>query len=107
MTEPPASGAAPPEDPSTEAEQRADLVDPIINRLRAASGLTQTPRRIALRRLADAARVVIDRLVGTDAPDEVIAAVTADLEAAAQRLAGYHQGTLYGFAESANAGGDP
>lgn len=83
------------------------LADPISQRLLAASGVTRTPRRVELRRLADAARLVIDRLVGTEAPDDVITAVTADLEAAAARLAGYHQGSLYGFAESANAGADP
>ncbi len=78
--------------------------DPISDRLRAAMTADRTPRRADLRRLADAARSIIERLVATDAPDAVIAAVTADLEAAAKRFAGHRQGSLYGFAETANAG---
>ena len=47
----------------------------------------------------------MNRLVATDAPDDVIRAATAEVRAAADRFAGYHQGSLYGFGESANAGG--
>jgi acyl-coenzyme A thioesterase PaaI-like protein len=66
-----------------------------------------SPRRAELHRLADAARVVIRKLVSTDAPIEVLAAAADDLEAVAGRFEGYHSGSLYeGFAESANAGGD-
>jgi acyl-coenzyme A thioesterase PaaI-like protein len=83
-----------------------DDPNPIAYRIHAASDRYTTPRRAALRRLADAARLMIERLVATDAPDDVIAAATADLEAAADRFADYNQGSLYGFAEAANAG-DP
>ncbi len=78
--------------------------DPMSDRLRAGMHADFTPRRAELRRLADAARLIIERLVATDAPDEVIARATTDLEAAAERFAGYRQGSLYGFAETANAG---
>lgn len=65
------------------------------------------PRRAELHRLAGAARTMIDRLVATDAPVEVLAAAADDLEAAAARFQGYHQGSLYeGFAEAANSGGE-
>lgn len=81
--------------------QRLDL---ITQRLRAASSGDLSPRRAALKDLADASRLLIDRLVATDAPDDVIIAATAEVSAAAERFAGYHQGTLYGFSEAANAG---
>lgn len=65
------------------------------------------PRRAELHRLAGATRSMIDRLVATDAPAEVLAAAADDLEAAAARFEGYHQGSLYeGFAEAANSGGE-
>src|SRR6478735_9368364 len=78
----------------------------VTKRLRAAAaGGTLSPRREALKELADSARDLIDRLVATDAPDDVIAAATAEVAAAAARSEHYHQGTLYGFSEVANAGG--
>ncbi|MCU1452633.1 MAG: hypothetical protein JWN46_779 [Acidimicrobiales bacterium] len=64
-----------------------------------------TPRQQELKALADATRLLLNRLVATDAPDEVIHAATAEVQAAADRFAEYHQGSLYGFAELANAGG--
>ncbi len=67
-----------------------------------------TPRRAEMRRVADAARAVIDRLVGARAPLEALTAPADDLEAAARHFDGYSQASSYeGFAESANAGGDP
>jgi acyl-coenzyme A thioesterase PaaI-like protein len=66
-----------------------------------------SPRRAEMRRLAAAARLVIDRLVATEAPHEALVAAADHLEAAAEALSGHRQGRLYeGFAESANAG-DP
>lgn len=66
------------------------------------------PRRKEMRRLAAAARQLIERLVATSAPIEVLAESADDLERAALRFEGHAQGHLYeGFAESANAGGDP
>ncbi|MBA3282608.1 MAG: PaaI family thioesterase [Acidimicrobiia bacterium] len=76
----------------------------VTKRIRAASASDLSPRRSALKGLADASRLLIDRLVATDAPDDVIAAATVDVSAAAERFSGYHQGTLYGFSEAANAG---
>lgn len=67
-----------------------------------------SPRRLEMRRLADAARVVIERLASTDAPHDVIERAAAHLEQAAAELAGPAKTRSYeGFAESANAGGDP
>ncbi|CAN5714768.1 hypothetical protein BH24ACT3_BH24ACT3_10820 [soil metagenome] len=67
-----------------------------------------TPRRAEMRRLAGAARRLIDRLVATSAPLEVLAEAADDLERAAERFDGHAQGHIYeGFAESANAGGEP
>ena len=77
----------------------------VTKRLRAAAASDLSPRREALKELADAARDLVDRLVATDAPDDVIAAATTEVAAAAARFEGYHQGSLYGFSEMANAGG--
>jgi acyl-coenzyme A thioesterase PaaI-like protein len=64
-----------------------------------------SPRRAALFRVADAIRVVLHRMVQSSAPNEVIETAAADLEAVAERFAGYSNKSMYeGFAESANAG---
>ncbi len=68
---------------------------------------SDSPRRAELRRFAAAARLAIDRVVATNAPPEVLAAVADRLEEAAALLGGHEQGRLYeGWSESANAG-DP
>ena len=90
--------------PKMAGEADPERLDMVTKRLRAASVSDLSPRRAALKELADASRDLIDRLVATDAPDEVIAAATAEVAAAAARFEGYHQGTLYGFSEMANAG---
>ena len=78
------------------------------DRLRAAGRLDAVdPRRAELFRVAAAARLLIDRLVATDAPVDVLAAAAVDLEAAAAHLHGFRQGSLYEFSEAANAGADP
>jgi acyl-coenzyme A thioesterase PaaI-like protein len=83
-----------------------ERLDVVTKRLRAAAAPGPlSPRREALKDLADAARDLVDRLVATDAPDEVIAAATSEVAAAAARFEGYHQGSLYGLSEMANAGG--
>src|SRR5215468_10391943 len=65
-----------------------------------------TPRRIEMRRLADAGRLVIERMATTDAPHAVIERAAELIEAAARKLEGHDQIRRYeGFAESANAGG--
>jgi len=64
-----------------------------------------TPRRAALFRVADAIRVVLHRMVQTSAPNDVIEAAAADVEAAADRFSDHTSKSIYeGFAESANAG---
>ncbi|MCB0977596.1 MAG: PaaI family thioesterase [Acidimicrobiales bacterium] len=89
---------------------RMSDVDPdrlamVTKRLRSAIAQKDlSPRRQALADLADATRDLIDRLVATDAPDDVILAAVADLRSAADRFAGYRCGTFYGFSEAANAG---
>lgn len=67
-----------------------------------------SPRTVEMRRLAEAARVVIERLATTAAPHDVIERAARHLEAAARELEGPGKVRTYeGFAESANAGGDP
>ena len=64
-----------------------------------------SPRRVALFRVADAIRGVLHRMVQTSAPIDVIEAVAADVEQAAERFGGYTSKSMYeGFAEAANAG---
>lgn len=64
-----------------------------------------TPRRLALFRVADSIRRVLHRMVQSSAPNDVIEAVAADVERAAERLAGHTTKSMYeGFAEAANAG---
>lgn len=63
------------------------------------------PRRAELRRLADATRAVIDRLVATAAPIEALTAAADALESALAELTAHPQGRLYeGFAEVGLAG---
>jgi len=67
-----------------------------------------SPRVAEMRRLADAARVVIERLVTSGAPHDAIERAASHLEQAAAALEGPGAVRSYeGFAESANAGGDP
>lgn len=64
-----------------------------------------SPRRAALRRLADAIRRILHRLVQTSAPVPMIEAAAAELEALADRFADHPNASIYeGFAEAANAG---
>lgn len=74
-------------------------------RLRAAQEAELSPKRVQARRLGDAMRSVIDRVVATTAPAEDLASAADQLEAIAASLERYPQGRIYdGFAESANAG---
>jgi len=66
-----------------------------------------TPQRAEMRRLAEAMRLVIERLVATRAPQEELARAAEALESIAAGLDGYPRGHSFeGFSESANAG-DP
>jgi acyl-coenzyme A thioesterase PaaI-like protein len=67
-----------------------------------------TSRRVEVRRLADSMRIIIERLVATAAPTETIIEVADQLARVALVFDHWPHGTLYeGFAEAANAGGDP
>lgn len=91
--------------PKMTGEADPERLHVVTKRLNAAAHDEElSPRRTALKELADATRQLVDRLVATDAPDEVILAATAEVAAAAARFEGYHQGSLYGFSEMANAG---
>ena len=64
-----------------------------------------SPRRSELRRLADAVRSVLHRLVQTTAPVEMIGEAADDLESIAARFREHPNASIYeGFAEAANAG---
>ena len=66
-----------------------------------------TPRRAELRRLANAVRGVLHRLVQTSAPVPMIAEAADDLERIVDRFGAHPNASIYeGFAEAANAG-DP
>ena len=93
--------------PKMSGEADPERLDAVTRRLRAAAAALDgdlSPRRQALKDLADATRDLVDRLVATDAPDDVIAAATAEVASAAARFSGHRQGDLYGFSEMANAG---
>jgi acyl-coenzyme A thioesterase PaaI-like protein len=67
-----------------------------------------TERRVAMRSVADSMRSIIDRLVATAAPTELIVEMVEQLASIAGQLESWPHGTLYeGFAEAANAGADP
>jgi acyl-coenzyme A thioesterase PaaI-like protein len=91
--------------PKMTGEADPERLHVVTKRLKAAaSEEALSPRRESLKELADATRALVDRLVATDAPDDVIAAATQEVAAAAARFEGFHQGSLYGFSEMANAG---
>ena len=64
-----------------------------------------SPRRSELRRLADAVRGVLHRLVQTSAPVSMIGEAADDLEGIVERFWEHPNASIYeGFAEAANAG---
>lgn len=74
-------------------------------KFQAAHAAEPDARQREMRRVADAARQVIERLVATRAPEEALAGAADLLESAVAELTRYPQGRIYeGFAESANAG---
>jgi len=67
-----------------------------------------TSRQREQRRLAGQMRAVIERLVATSAPEEALRFAADSLARLAAEFEQYPQGNTYeGFAEAANAGGDP
>lgn len=90
--------------PKLQEEADPERLGLIAGRLLAALNDDLSPRRQATKDLADATRELIGRLVATDAPDDVIVAVTDEIRQTLARFEGYEQGTLYGFSEAANVG---
>src|SRR5207248_2676857 len=77
------------------------------DRITEAMSADVSPRRVELRRMGEAMRRVIGRLVATEAPDEELARAADILEELAADFDGYGQRDLFeGFSETANAG-DP
>jgi acyl-coenzyme A thioesterase PaaI-like protein len=67
-----------------------------------------TERHLEMRRVADATRLVMDRLMATRAPEDALVAAADTLEQVAARLGEYPHGSIYeGFAEAANSGASP
>jgi acyl-coenzyme A thioesterase PaaI-like protein len=67
-----------------------------------------TPERMEKRRLADAMRQVVETLIATGAPTDLISAAADDLERIAERFAGIpHDPEYEGYRETANVGDDP
>lgn len=63
-------------------------------------------RQAEMRRLAAAARTIVDRLAATAAPTETVTAAADELARIAALFGDERHGTIYeGFAEAANAGG--
>lgn len=78
-----------------------------LRRVQEQRGAGVSPQREEMRRLADAARLVIDRLVATRAPAEALARAAEALEEVAAALEGFPRGHSFeGFAETSNSG-DP
>ena len=87
-----------------EAETTGPSFDDVRQRLQE---VPVSPARLEMRRLAGAGREVIERLVATTAPEDVLHRAADLLQEASALLGEWPQGRLYeGFAESANAG-DP
>jgi acyl-coenzyme A thioesterase PaaI-like protein len=67
-----------------------------------------TEDRVEKRRLADAMRQVVETLIATGAPTDLIRAAADDLERIAARFAGIpHDPAYEGYRETANVGADP
>jgi acyl-coenzyme A thioesterase PaaI-like protein len=79
---------------------------PRIDRLGELAGLVNEQDSTAARRAGRAARSVIERLVATSAPAEVMDAAAVELAKIAATLDGYPRGRSYAFAESSVAGGE-
>jgi acyl-coenzyme A thioesterase PaaI-like protein len=77
------------------------------DRMTAIANADVTPQRAEMRRLADATRLIIDRLVASKAPVDDLAQAAEMLEAVARVLEGHPRGHSFeGFAETSTSG-DP
>ncbi|MHB8465004.1 MAG: PaaI family thioesterase [Acidimicrobiales bacterium] len=80
-------------------------MEEFAERLEAAANAELTPKRLEMRRVGNALRRIIDKLVATEAPAAELAHLAGMLEGLAGVLDPWPQGYSYeGFAESANAG---
>jgi acyl-coenzyme A thioesterase PaaI-like protein len=80
--------------------------DEWVRRLNGLADAEVSPRAVEMRRLATAARDVIELLVATEAPLEVLTQAADLLEAASAELGAWPHGRRYeGFAETTLAGG--
>jgi acyl-coenzyme A thioesterase PaaI-like protein len=76
--------------------------------LRKLAAQPTTPRRVQAHRVGNALRRIVDRLHGSPAPIDELAAAAEELERLAGRLEAFPGGSIYeGFAESPLAGPDP
>jgi acyl-coenzyme A thioesterase PaaI-like protein len=104
--EPPA--ATEPEFTDDESSASADNSHPLYVRWQEPPESALSARRLELRRVADATRDIIERLVSTDAPTGAITEAADELERVAASFKALSAGRDYvGFAEAANAGGEP
>lgn len=88
-------------------EETAEQLTGVVQRWTSMSE-TLSPHRAEMRRLAEAGRDVIERMASMDVSHEVVERAAELLEEAARVLEGPGKVRRYtGFAESANAGGDP
>jgi len=75
--------------------------------VKAQTDSTISPRRAALRRIAEANRTLIEDMVGTDVPPDDLERVATELEALAARFRHDRPRSIYeGMAETAMSGGD-
>ena len=93
-------------DPAPEDERPAGTPEAAVNvRIEGLRGLPRTHRRAELRRLAAAARRLIEHLVSTTASDEQLTAAADQLDQVAGLFESLPRGSTYlGFSEAANAG---
>ncbi len=86
---------------------RSDADDAVTSpRIDGLAALAATPRRVEVRRLAQAMREIIEHLTSTTATTEELSAAADDLEGLAALLGSLPAGQQYqGFAEAAMAGG--
>jgi len=98
---------APDDTPEAGAEENEPVQSRLYDRWQPPPPEALTPRRLELRRLGDSLRLVIDRLVSTDAPVEQITAAADELERIAAAFEHVANASVYeGFAETTIAGPD-
>jgi acyl-coenzyme A thioesterase PaaI-like protein len=96
------------DDESAAAEVQEHVATSLYTRWQAPPDDELVPDRLEKRRLADAMRDVIERLVATGAPPPLVSEAADELERIAARFAGIpHDARYEGYRETANVGADP